>query len=76
MSDHGKNLTDYMLFASRTSTTDPSWAVYDYWQGESLTHWYFLVHHVSSGWFVVHTGDHGHPIVPGDYGAPADVAYP
>lgn len=75
MQSQGSSISDYNLKNTKTSASDPSWAVYDYQKFEGMGHLVFLVHKVNGQWTVVAMGD-GEPLNPQAHGAPADLTYP
>jgi len=74
MQVNGLTFSDYKLVASKNSTTDPSWAIYDYQRFEGMGHQVFLLHNVNGVWTVITV--QADPFDATVYGAPADLTYP
>ena len=66
----GEDLGNYVLKGSKTSRTDPSWALYDYQRYEGMGHVFYLLHKVDNQWTVVADGA---DLNPQAHGAPADL---
>ena len=78
----GDSIDDYDLIESRTSESDPAWAIYTYagvYKKQQTVTFLFLLHNVDEFWGVVATGNDGNPpepLEPQAYGAPGDLASP
>lgn len=82
LQSQGDSIDEYDLIESRTSESDPVWAIYKYarvYHGQQTVTFLFLLHNVDGLWGVLATGNDGNPpqsLEPQAYGAPGDLASP